>query len=74
MKLKKINEKLQQALIENGLVEANEMQQETFSTLKSGSDCIIIAPKASGKSTIIVLDSFNQVWSTFVFLIMTDFS
>ena len=30
MKLKKIYDKLQQALIENGLTEANEMQQETF--------------------------------------------
>ena len=30
MKLKKINENLQKALIENGLAEANEMQQETF--------------------------------------------
>jgi 3-dehydroquinate synthase class II len=44
MKLKKINEELQQALIENGLTEANDAK-ETFSTLKSGSDCIIIAPK-----------------------------
>ena len=31
MKLKKINEELQQALIENGLTEANTMQKETFS-------------------------------------------
>ncbi len=34
MKLKKINEKLQQALTENGLSEANDLQQETFSTTK----------------------------------------
>nr|WP_314896500.1 DEAD/DEAH box helicase [uncultured Flavobacterium sp.] len=61
MKLKKINEKLQQALIENGLTEANAMQQETFSTLKSGSDCIIIAPKSSGKSTTIVLNVIQQL-------------
>jgi hypothetical protein len=33
MKLKKINEELQQALIENGLTEANDAK-ETFSTLK----------------------------------------
>ena len=44
MKLKKINENLQENLVENGLTEANEMQKETFSTLKSGTDCIIIAP------------------------------
>jgi superfamily II DNA/RNA helicase len=61
MKLKKINENLQQALIENGLIEANEMQQETFSTLKSGADCIIIAPKGSGKSTTIVLNVIQQL-------------
>ena len=61
MKLKKINEKLQQALIENGLTEANTLQQETFSTLKSGADCIIIAPKGSGKSTTIVLNVIQQL-------------
>lgn len=64
MKLKKINEKLQQALIENGLTEANAMQQETFSTLKSGSDCIIIAPKGSGKSTTIVLNVIQRLAGT----------
>lgn len=61
MKLKKINQELQQALIENGLTEANAMQKETFSTLKSGSDCIIIAPKGSGKSTTIVLNVIQRL-------------
>jgi ATP-dependent RNA helicase RhlE len=61
MKLKKINEELQQALIENGLTEANTMQKETFSTLKSGSDCTIIAPKGSGKSTTIVLNVIQRL-------------
>ena len=61
MKLKKINENLQEELITNGLTEANEMQQETFSTLKSGADCIIIAPKGSGKSTTIVLNVIQQL-------------
>jgi ATP-dependent RNA helicase RhlE len=61
MKLKKINEELQQALIENGLTEANTMQKETFSTMKSGSDCIIIAPKGSGKSTTIVLNVIQRL-------------
>ena len=61
MKLKKINAELQQALIENGLTEANVMQKETFSTLKSGSDCIIIAPKGSGKSTTIVLNVIQRL-------------
>ncbi|RTY83502.1 DEAD/DEAH box helicase [Flavobacterium sp. LS1P28] len=61
MKLKKINQALQQALIENGLTEANAIQKETFSTLKSGSDCIIIAPKGSGKSTTIVLNVIQRL-------------
>lgn len=61
MKLKKINEKLQQALIENGFTEANAMQQETFSTLKSGADCIIIAPKGSGKTTTIVINVIQKL-------------
>jgi len=61
MKLKKINENLKQALIESGLTEANELQEETFSTLKSGADCIIIAPKGFGKSTTIVLNVIQQL-------------
>ncbi len=61
MKLKKIYDKLQEALIEDGLTQANEMQQETFSTLKSGADCIVIAPKGSGKSTTIVLNVIQQL-------------
>lgn len=61
MKLKKINENLQQALIENGLTEANEMQRETFSTLKSGADCIIIGPEGSGKSTTIVINVIQKL-------------
>lgn len=61
MKLKKINETLQNALIESGLTEANAMQQETFSTIKSGADCLIVAPKSSGKTTTIVLNVIQQL-------------
>lgn len=64
MKLKKINENLQENLIENGLTEANEMQKETFSTLKSGADCIIIAPNGSGKSTTIVINVIQKLAGT----------
>jgi superfamily II DNA/RNA helicase len=64
MKLKKLNENLQQALIENGLTEANEMQQETFSPLKSGADCIIIAPNGSGKTTTIVINVIQKLAGT----------
>ena len=61
MKLKKINEKLQDALIENGLTEANILQMETFSTIKSGADCMIVSPKGTGKSTTIVLNVIQQL-------------
>ncbi|WJS94844.1 DEAD/DEAH box helicase [Flavobacterium johnsoniae] len=61
MKLKKINEKLQDALIENGLTEANALQLETFSTIKSGADCVVISPKGSGKTTTIVLNVIQQL-------------
>ncbi|CAD0004716.1 MULTISPECIES: DEAD/DEAH box helicase [Flavobacterium] len=61
MKLKKINEKLQDALIENGLTEANILQMETFSTIKSGADCMIISPAGTGKSTTIVLNVIQQL-------------
>ncbi|GAA6768843.1 MULTISPECIES: DEAD/DEAH box helicase [Flavobacterium] len=61
MKLKKINEKLQDGLIENGLTEANVLQMETFSTIKSGADCIIISPEKSGKTTTIVLNVIQQL-------------
>jgi ATP-dependent RNA helicase RhlE len=61
MKLKKINENLQENLVENGLTEANEMQKETFSTLKSGADCIIIAPNGSGKTTTIVINVIQKL-------------
>jgi ATP-dependent RNA helicase RhlE len=61
MKLKKINEALQNALVENNLTIANELQLDTFSTLKSGADCIVIAPEKSGKSTTIVLNVIQQL-------------
>ncbi|WP_415060660.1 DEAD/DEAH box helicase [Flavobacterium sp.] len=61
MQLKKINPKLQQALIECGLTDANEMQQETFSTLKSGADAVIQSPNGSGKSTTIVLNVIQRL-------------
>ena len=61
MKLKKINEDLQNALVENNLTEANDMQHETFSTIKSGKDAVIIAPKGSGKSTTIIINVIQRM-------------
>lgn len=64
MQLKKINPNLQKALIENGLTEANEMQQETFSTIKSGADAVIQSGEKSGKSTTIVLNVIQRLEKT----------
>lgn len=64
MQLKKINPNLQQALIENDLIEANEMQQETFSTIKSGKDAIIQSPSGTGKTTTIVLNVIQRLEKT----------
>jgi superfamily II DNA/RNA helicase len=61
MNLKKINQHLQQALIENDLSEPNEIQLETFSTIKSGMDAVIQSPKGSGKSTAIVLNVIQRM-------------
>nr|WP_294778283.1 DEAD/DEAH box helicase [uncultured Flavobacterium sp.] len=61
MNLKKINPNLQKALIENGLTEANEMQQETFSTIKSGADAVIQSPEGTGKTTTIVLNVIQRL-------------
>src|SRR6478736_9970919 len=61
MKLKKINTVLQEGLIESGLTEANELQQETFSTIKSGADAIISSSEGSGKSTTIVMNVIQQL-------------
>lgn len=64
MQLKKINTNLQQALIDNNLLEANEMQQETFSTIKSGADAVIQSPKGTGKTTTIVLNVIQRMEKT----------
>lgn len=61
MNLKKINEGLKESLIANGLVEANELQKETFSAIKSGADCLILSPAGSGKTTTIVLNVIQQL-------------
>ena len=65
MNLKKINLNLQKALIENGLTEANEMQQETFSTIKSGADAVIQSAGGTGKTTTIVLNVIQKLEKTF---------
>lgn len=64
MDLKKINSNLQKALAENGLTKANEMQKETFSTIKSGADAVIQSPDGTGKTTTIVLNVIQRLEKT----------
>lgn len=64
MKLKKINDNLQKALIENSLTEANEIQQETFSTIKSGADAVIQSNFGTGKTTTIVINVIQKLEKT----------
>lgn len=65
MKLKKINEALQERLIEVGLITANDLQQGTFSTIKSGVDAIIQSGKGTGKTTTIVINVIQKLAKPF---------
>ncbi|WP_162128594.1 DEAD/DEAH box helicase [Flavobacterium phycosphaerae] len=59
-----MNPSLQQALIENKLTEANEIQSATFSTIKSGADAVIQSPEGTGKTTTIVLNVIQRMEKT----------
>lgn len=61
MNLKKINPNLQKTLIENSLTQANDMQEATFSTIKSGADAVIQSVPQSGKSTTIVINVIQRL-------------
>ena len=61
MKLKKINEELQQGLILHNLTDANELQRDSFSTIKSGVDCVIQSERKSGKTTTIVINVLQKL-------------
>ncbi|MFD2601087.1 MULTISPECIES: DEAD/DEAH box helicase [Flavobacterium] len=61
MHLKKINEKLARALEEAGLTEPTELQKETWSTIKSGVDCVFLADSTLGKTTTIVINVIQRL-------------
>lgn len=65
MNLKKINPNLQKALIENGFSEPTELQEETFSIIKSGVDAVIQGEKQSGKTTALVLNVIHKLKEPF---------
>lgn len=66
MQLKKINTQLQQAFVDIGLTNANELQQATFSTIKSGADAVIQSTEGSGKSTTIALNVIQRLDKPFL--------
>ncbi|WP_136667055.1 DEAD/DEAH box helicase [Flavobacterium sp. H122] len=61
MNLKKINPDLQQALIENAITDATEIQADCWSTLKSGADAVVIMPEGEGKSSTIVYTVIQKI-------------
>jgi superfamily II DNA/RNA helicase len=63
--LKKINPELSQALEDAGITEPTELQKESFGTIKSGADCVIIAPKSEGKTTTIVINVIQRLVKSF---------
>lgn len=60
-----MNPSLEEAIIQFGIQEANELQRNTFSTIKSGADCLVIAPENSGKTTLIVLSVIQKLEKAF---------
>lgn len=61
MFLKKINPNLNLSLAESGFTEANELQEETFSLIKSGNDLVISSPDKSGKTTTLALNIIQRL-------------
>jgi len=65
MFLKKINEKLALALEEAGINEPTELQKESWSTIKSGADCVFLADSDLGKTTTIVINVIQRLEKAF---------
>ena len=65
MLLKKIHPGLSQSLQESGLTEPNELQADTWSTIKSGVDCVIAVPGGGGKTTTIVINVIQRLEKEF---------
>ena len=61
MQLKKIHPSLQKALIELGYQEPNELQEASYSAIKSGADVVLVAPKQSGKTMNAVIHTIQKL-------------
>jgi len=65
MNLKKINPKLQQALVDAQLTEPNEVQLETYATIKSGADVVVQSGLGTGKSIALALHTIQKLDTPF---------
>ena len=61
MQLKKIHPNLQKGLTENGLEEAFELIADTWTSVKSGADCVIASGKGTGKTTLLVISTIQKL-------------
>jgi superfamily II DNA/RNA helicase len=65
MSFKKLIEPLKDALKINGIEQPNTLQKEILSKIKGGLNLFVIAPKASGKTTSIVISVINKLKNEF---------
>lgn len=65
MFLKKINPGLSEALEDAGFTKPTELQKETFGTIKSGADCVLVADSDQGKTTAIVINVIQRLEKEF---------
>lgn len=61
MKLKKINEDLKEGLINAGLTEQTQILKESFGTIKSGNDVVIVCEDANEREDIIVINTIQRL-------------
>ena len=61
MFLKKLDEQLTIALEQEGFEKPTPIQKKTIGKMKSGRDCLFIAPEQSGKTTAIVIAVIQQL-------------
>lgn len=66
MKLKKINENLKEGLINVGLTEPTQLLKESFGTIKSGNDVVIICEDANEREDIIVINTIQRLEKEFM--------
>jgi len=65
MFLKKLDEQLTIALEQEGFEKPTPIQKKTIGKMKSGRDCLFIAPEKSGKTSAIVITVIQQLKEAF---------